>query len=74
MKKAVKDKIFRRDNNRCLECGSKENLTIDHVIPKSKGGTDRSNNLITLCERCNKRKGSKTNQKYVLMLINAINN
>lgn len=70
VKNTVRDKIFRRDNHRCLECGSREDLTIDHVIPKSKGGTNKSDNLITLCKSCNTKKGNKTHQKYVLMSIN----
>ncbi len=68
VKKKVRDKVIRRDG-RCLECGSIENLTVDHVIPKVKGGCNNVKNLITLCEGCNKRKGSKTHQKYVLLAI-----
>ena len=38
---------------RCLACGSDEHLAIDHVVPVSKGGPDRVENLQTLCRRCN---------------------
>ena len=38
---------------KCRYCKSKENLTIDHKIPKSRGGTDDISNLQCLCGRCN---------------------
>lgn len=53
-------RIFKRDNYECGYCGSKKNLTIDHVQPKSRGGLNTWNNLITCCSRCNSIKGDKT--------------
>lgn len=50
--------IFKRDRNRCVYCGSKEALTIDHVVPKSAGGKDSWDNLVTACQKCNAKKGS----------------
>jgi 5-methylcytosine-specific restriction endonuclease McrA len=41
-------------------CGSKKNLTIDHVIPRSKGGMNTWDNLVTCCSSCNLRKGNKS--------------
>lgn len=52
----TKYNIFKRDNHECVYCGSKSNLTIDHVIPKSKGGKDTWKNLVTACEPCNNAK------------------
>ncbi|RNC84686.1 MAG: HNH endonuclease [Balneola sp.] len=52
--------VMRRDNFECQYCGSRSNLTIDHVIPKSRGGGDTWENLATACERCNVKKGNKT--------------
>ncbi|MDF2157186.1 HNH endonuclease [Algoriphagus sp. CAU 1675] len=52
--------LFRRDKGECQYCGSKRHLTIDHVIPKSKGGKTNWTNLITACNRCNVNKGDKT--------------
>jgi hypothetical protein len=52
--------IYRRDNFKCLYCGSKENLTLDHVVPRSKGGTNNWNNLATCCNKCNVLKGDKS--------------
>ncbi|MEO0895554.1 MAG: HNH endonuclease [Bacteroidota bacterium] len=49
--------IFRRDGNRCVYCGSRERLTLDHVIPRAKGGRTTWNNLVTACYKCNSKKG-----------------
>jgi len=51
--------IYERDGHKCVECGTGENLTLDHIRPKSKGGTDDEDNLQTMCQPCNCRKGSK---------------
>jgi len=48
--------IFKRDSYRCAYCGSNQNLTIDHVIPRSKGGKDSWRNLVTACADCNSHK------------------
>ena len=45
--------VFKRDNFRCLACGTDENLTLDHIIPRSKGGSNKIDNLQTLCQNCN---------------------
>lgn len=44
------------DNYECVYCGCKEGLTIDHVIPKVKGGTNHHLNLVTSCQPCNQQK------------------
>ncbi len=43
----------------CFLCNSKENITIDHVIPICRGGTHSIGNLLSLCQSCNSKKGSK---------------
>ena len=43
----------------CACCGSTEDITIDHIIPLSKGGDDELNNLRLLCRSCNSRKGDR---------------
>jgi len=53
-------RVFRRDNNECVYCGSKKELTIDHVIPRSKGRKNTWDNLVTCCQKCNLKKGNKT--------------
>jgi len=50
--------IYRRDNDTCQYCGAKSRLTIDHVIPRSKGGQDTWENLVVACSKCNTKKGS----------------
>lgn len=54
-----KNTIYKRDNNTCQYCGSKSKLTLDHVIPKSKGGEDTWDNLVVACSSCNIKKGDK---------------
>ncbi|HYG39793.1 MAG TPA: HNH endonuclease [Cytophagales bacterium] len=49
--------IFKRDGLKCQYCGSPDNLTLDHVIPKSRGGSSNWDNLITACKSCNSKKG-----------------
>lgn len=56
--------IFKRDNNTCVYCGSKHQLTIDHVIPQSKGGKDSWDNLVTACRPCNAEKADLTLEEY----------
>lgn len=51
--------IYKRDDHECQYCGSKNDLTIDHVIPRSKGGQDTWQNLVACCTKCNLKKGSK---------------
>lgn len=52
--------VMRRDNFICQYCGKKSDLTIDHVLPKSRGGRDVWENLTTACEKCNVKKGNRT--------------
>lgn len=53
-------KVWDRDGWQCVKCGTHKNLTVDHVIPVSKGGTDDLGNLQTMCGSCNSRKGNRT--------------
>lgn len=55
-----RNNLFRRDNGVCQYCGSSKQLTIDHVIPRSKGGKSNWTNLVTACHRCNVNKGDKS--------------
>lgn len=52
--------VFRRDQDRCQYCGVRDKLTIDHVVPKSRGGRDTWENLVAACVPCNNRKGNRT--------------
>lgn len=60
--------IFRRDNHTCQYCGSKQNLTLDHVMPRARGGKDTWENLVTACVTCNNRKGDRRPEELGLVL------
>lgn len=49
-------RAFKRDNYHCVQCGSNENLTVDHIQPLSLGGTNAMDNLQTLCADCHEDK------------------
>ena len=49
-------RILERDGNACVYCGAAEDLTLDHIIPKARGGTSADRNLQTLCRPCNHAK------------------
>ncbi len=51
--------VFERDNFTCRMCGTRRNLTVDHIIPEHEGGLTVTDNLQTLCKRCNSKKGCK---------------
>jgi 5-methylcytosine-specific restriction endonuclease McrA len=51
--------VFRRDHHACQYCGSTKRLTLDHVIPRSKGGTHAWDNVVAACEKCNSAKGDR---------------
>lgn len=52
--------LFLRDEFRCQYCGSPHDLTFDHVVPRSKGGTTCWENVVAACSPCNLRKGSRS--------------
>ncbi len=51
--------VFLRDRFTCQYCGSGEELTFDHLIPRSRGGLTRWDNVVTACAPCNLKKGGK---------------
>jgi len=78
---------LKRDGHKCAYCGRGDlPFTIDHVIPKSKGGEDTWENLVTACLPCNNRKGNRTPEEasmklrikpykpnHILFLLNSVN-
>ncbi|HOV74571.1 MAG TPA: HNH endonuclease [Candidatus Hydrogenedentes bacterium] len=64
--------IFERDKNTCQYCGrrvAKAELTIDHVVPRSRGGYDCWENLVLACMACNVRKANRTPEEAHMPLI-----
>ncbi len=58
--------IVWRDNNQCQYCANyfpSDKLTMDHVLPKSRGGKNTWENLVAACMKCNQKKGSKTTKE-----------
>jgi len=61
--------ILRRDLYHCQYCGKSDvPLTIDHVIPKSKGGDDTWENLVAACVKCNNKKGDRSPEEARMTL------
>lgn len=58
--KINRNRVFKRDNYQCVYCGSRKELTLDHVIPKSRGGGNDWTNLVTSCSKCNVKKADRT--------------
>lgn len=61
--------IFRRDGHHCQYCGTTEDLTLDHVMPKSRRGRSTWDNLTTACRRCNAKKGDRTPEEAAMPLF-----
>jgi len=62
--------IIKRDSGRCQYCGSiQKPLTVDHVLPKKRGGDDSWENLVCACVWCNNRKGNRTPDEAKMPLL-----
>lgn len=66
----IRAEIFRRDKHACLSCGATSDLSIDHIVPVSKGGRNDLDNLQTLCMSCNLAKGIRTMSYLGSELVN----
>jgi 5-methylcytosine-specific restriction endonuclease McrA len=68
-----RNNILWRDKNQCQYCGVIEvprDMTIDHVIPRSRGGENTWSNLVTCCKKCNQKKGCRTPKEANMSLLN----
>jgi len=62
--------ILKRDNNRCQYCNKDIHpLTIDHIIPRNKGGQDTWENLVAACMKCNTKKGDHLLKEITMNLL-----
>lgn len=62
--------ILRRDSYKCVYCGRSDiPLTVDHIVPKARGGTDSWENLVTACTICNNKKGDRTPEEARMDLL-----
>ena len=64
--------IYWRDEHKCQYCAQTfeyNDLTLDHVIPKSRGGQKTWNNIVTCCKGCNQKKGPKTPSEASMTLL-----
>jgi 5-methylcytosine-specific restriction endonuclease McrA len=68
--KLYRREVFIRDNFTCQYCGIRtKELTLDHVVPRSKGGPHTWENLVSACRQCNHRKGGKMLEEAKLRLL-----
>jgi len=58
IQKPTRKLIYQRDGYICQYCGSTKKLTIDHIIPRSRGGQDTWENMVVACSPCNTKKGN----------------
>lgn len=67
--KLSRREIFRRDNYTCQYCGlNSSDLTLDHVLPRHRGGGHSWENLVSACRQCNHRKGGRTPEEARMRL------
>jgi len=68
--KLTRREIFARDRHTCQYCGHQVgDLTLDHIVPRHRGGSHSWENLVTACKRCNHRKGARTPEEARLRLV-----
>ncbi len=64
--RSVRNFILKRDNYTCQYCGDKDGpFEADHIMPKSRGGTDEERNLVCACRSCNRSKKDRTPEEWM---------
>lgn len=66
--RASRDAVLQRDGRLCVYCGGRAD-TVDHVLPRCRGGGDTWFNLVAACQSCNGRKGNRTPQEAGMAMI-----
>jgi HNH endonuclease len=75
MQVVTKKNIYLRDNHTCQYCSRKfhaSELTLDHVLPRSRGGRNTWENLVTACRKCNQAKDSRTPEEAGMKLLHRV--
>lgn len=68
--KLTRREVFARDRHTCQYCGRQaHDLTLDHIVPRHRGGTHTWDNLVAACKACNHRKGGKTPEEARVRLL-----
>lgn len=67
MRPKADKRILRRDKHRCRYCG-KTATTVDHVLPRSRGGSNHPGNVVACCEPCNRYKADRTPEECGMTL------
>lgn len=65
----LRARVYERDGRRCRYCGSGDRLALDHLVPYARGGATDERNLVTVCQPCNSRKGSRTPEEAGMFLL-----
>ena len=62
----VRQYLYEKFGHRCVYCGNESDaIELDHVVPRSKGGSDRVSNLVPSCHKCNQRKGNRSIEDFL---------
>lgn len=75
MQVVTKKNIYLRDNHTCQYCGRRfhgSELTLDHVLPRSRGGRNTWENLVTACKKCNQAKDARTPEEAGMKLLHRV--
>src|SRR5438309_3803661 len=68
-RKITRRAVFARDDWTCQYCGCRAQLTVDHVVPRSKGGSSSWENIVASCAPCNRRKGNALPRQAGMRLL-----
>ncbi len=71
-RKLSRREVFQRDAHTCQYCGMRgQDMTLDHIVPRSRGGVHSWENVATACKRCNHRKAGRTPREARMRLMTA---